>query len=68
MQTAELKLKVVKEITELPDEQFIKVYDALVEVLHAPIRTPKFGSAKGLIAFMAEDFYAPLDDFKAYMP
>ena len=28
---------------------------------------PVFGSAKGLIK-MAEDFDAPLDDFKEYMP
>jgi prevent-host-death family protein len=26
------------------------------------------GSAKGLILYMAEDFDAPLDDFKEYMP
>lgn len=29
---------------------------------------PKFGSAKGLILYMAPDFDAPLDVFKEYMP
>jgi antitoxin (DNA-binding transcriptional repressor) of toxin-antitoxin stability system len=29
--------------------------------------TPKFGSAKGMI-HMSEDFDAPLDDFRDYMP
>lgn len=30
-------------------------------------KTPKFGSAKGIITYMADDFDAPLDDFKEYM-
>jgi len=28
---------------------------------------PQFGSAKGLILYMADDFDAPLDDFAEYM-
>lgn len=32
-----------------------------------PARKPKFGSAKGKIK-IANDFDAPLDDFKDYMP
>ena len=27
----------------------------------------QFGSAKGLLVYMAEDFDAPLEDFKEYM-
>lgn len=30
-------------------------------------RRRQFGSAKGLIAFMADDFDEPLEDFKEYM-
>jgi len=30
-------------------------------------RTPKAGFAKGTFVFVAPDFDAPLDDFKAYM-
>ena len=28
---------------------------------------PRFGSAKGLITYIADDFDAPLEDFKEYM-
>jgi antitoxin (DNA-binding transcriptional repressor) of toxin-antitoxin stability system len=38
----------------------------LVPVSHTPKRR-QFGSAKGLIS-MADDFDAPLDDFREYMP
>ena len=34
--------------------------------VEAPVRRPQFGSARGLIE-MAEDFDAPLEDFKEYM-
>jgi hypothetical protein len=68
MQAAELKIHVVKEIAELSDEQFMQVYDDLIRLLHPTARTPRFGSAKGLVTFMADDFDAPLDDFKDYMP
>jgi antitoxin (DNA-binding transcriptional repressor) of toxin-antitoxin stability system len=39
----------------------------LVAVPKHSSRRPKFGSAKGLILYMAEDFDAPLDDFREYM-
>jgi antitoxin (DNA-binding transcriptional repressor) of toxin-antitoxin stability system len=39
----------------------------LVAVPQHPRRRPKFGSAKGLIIYMADDFDAPLDDFREYM-
>jgi hypothetical protein len=68
MQAAELKLTIVKEIAELSDEQFMQVYDDLMRLLHPSIRKPRFGSAKGLVKFISEDFDAPLDDFKEYMP
>lgn len=68
MQAAELKMHVVKEIAELPDEQFMQVYNGLMQLLHPSERKPRFGSAKGMVTFMASDFDAPLDDFNAYMP
>lgn len=52
MQAAQLKIHVVKEIAELSDEQFMQVYDELIRLLHPPIRTPRFGSAKGLVTFI----------------
>lgn len=68
MQAAELKIHLVKEIAELPDDQFMKVYDELMKLLHPTLRKPRFGSAKGLVSFMSDDFDEPLDDFKEYMP
>lgn len=47
-----------------PNEPAIK----LVPVPTAPKPRPQFGSAKGLILYMAPDFDAPLEDFKDYMP
>ncbi|MFN8514516.1 MAG: DUF2281 domain-containing protein [Thermomicrobiales bacterium] len=43
------------------DEQHI------VQLIHVPLARgkPQFGSAKGMI-WMAEDFDAPLDDFRSY--
>ena len=68
MQAAELKIHVVKEIADLSDEQFMQVYEDLIRLLHTPERKPRFGSAKGLVTFMSEDFDEPLEDFKEYMP
>lgn len=39
----------------------------LVAVQEKTKRKPKFGSAKGLIIHMADDFDAPLEDFREYM-
>jgi hypothetical protein len=30
-------------------------------------KTPKFGSGKGMVAYMSDDFDEPLEDFKDYM-
>ncbi len=30
-------------------------------------RRPRFGSAKGIVLYMADDFDAPLEEFKEYM-
>lgn len=68
MQAAELKIHVVKEIAELSDEQFMRVYNDLIQLLHGSERKPRFGSAKGFVKFMSPDFDVPLDDFNEYMP
>ncbi len=39
----------------------------LVAVREKTKRKPKFGSAKGLIIYMADDFDVPLEDFREYM-
>lgn len=67
MQTAELKIQVVRKITGLSDEEFEKLYPELLRVLH-PTKPREIGSLKGIIAHMADDFDAPLDAFKEYTP
>jgi len=44
----------------------------LIAELRPPVATeerprPRFGSAKGLILYMAPDFDAPLEEFREYM-
>ena len=39
----------------------------LVRMPPHPYRPPVFGSCKGMIVYMADDFDAPLEDFKEYM-
>jgi len=39
----------------------------LVAVQEKTKRKPRFGSAKGVILYMADDFDAPLEDFREYM-
>ncbi len=56
----------------LPGEELLITEDeqpvAKLVRVPPPSRTPRVpGSAQGKILFMAEDFDAPLDDFKEYM-
>ena len=43
----------IAELRPIPEKQLVK---------------PRFGSEKGLIRFMSDDFNQPLDDFGDYMP
>ncbi len=45
--------KPIAELKPIPEEGVVK---------------PRFGSAKDLVQFIADDFQEPLDDFKNYMP
>ncbi len=65
-------------ILELTDEQVIALLQQLPEVQKQRVLArlsqsnknrphPQFGSAKDDIIAIAEDFDAPLDDFKEYM-
>jgi hypothetical protein len=66
-----------KKITKLPENLKLKVegnVDALLgngadlNVLIDSFKVEKgFGGGKGLIAYMADDFDAPMDEFKDYM-
>jgi hypothetical protein len=72
MSIAELKLDVFKKMVNLPDEQFMEAYKLLLtHVFQTPTSAKKqrtIGSMKGILLYMADDFDAPLDDFKEYMP
>jgi hypothetical protein len=62
--------QVIALIRQLPEEQKKRALAALAQ--EAPscqkkVRRPRFGSGKNDILYMAEDFDAPLDDFKEYM-
>jgi hypothetical protein len=35
---------------------------------HQPLKKRVFGSMKGLVAFISDDFDAPLDSFEEYRP
>jgi hypothetical protein len=62
--------QVIELIRQLPEEQKKRALTILAQ--EAPpcpekVRRPRFGSCKNHILHMAEDFDAPLEDFKAYM-
>jgi hypothetical protein len=65
-------------VLELTDEQAIALIQGLPEAQKQrvmarfaekgpPTKRPQFGGAKNDILFIAEDFDAPLEDFKEYM-
>lgn len=61
--------ELVQAIKKLPPEQR-KNLQAVLEAdeVSAPgNQERRFGTMKGLITYMADDFDAPLDDFKGYM-
>ena len=76
MSIAELKLDLVKQLMELPEQEFMEAYWMLAQLMwdssgnphtEKPASRP-IGLMKGLVTYMADDFDAPLDDFNDYMP
>ncbi len=62
--------ELVKAIKKLPPEQrksIQKVLELDNVLPNDQVQERKFGTLKGLITYMADDFDAPLDDFKEYM-
>jgi antitoxin (DNA-binding transcriptional repressor) of toxin-antitoxin stability system len=53
----------------ISDETIYLVSDnqQIVELVYRGQHRPRFGSAKGLVISIADDFDAPLDDFAEYM-
>jgi hypothetical protein len=62
--------QVIELIRQLPEEQKKRALAVLAQETppcREKVRRPKFGSGKNDILYMAEDFDAPLEDFKEYM-
>ncbi|MDO9046952.1 MAG: DUF2281 domain-containing protein [Methylobacter sp.] len=69
MNIAEHKLNLIRQIDGLPEESLIEL-EKLISKLRVNKKTAskrQIGCMKGLVVFMANDFDAPLDDFKEYM-
>ena len=69
MNIAEHKLNLFRQIDELPEESLIELERLIsqLQIKKKPASKRQFGCMKGLIVSMADDFDAPLDDFKEYM-
>lgn len=60
--------QLVEAIRKLPPEQRKSIQSVLEEdTLPLKSGPRQFGTLKGLVTYIADDFDAPLDDFKAYM-
>ncbi|RYE90025.1 MAG: DUF2281 domain-containing protein [Cytophagaceae bacterium] len=65
-------VQLVEEIATLPTslQEQVRDFVAFLKTRHPqpepPLKQRQFGAGKGLIS-MADDFDAPLDDFKEYM-
>lgn len=69
MNIAEHKLNLFRQIDELPEESLIELEKLIsqLQLNKKPASKRQFGCMKGLVVSMADDFDAPLDDFKEYM-
>ena len=75
MTVIELKSEIYERIEQLTEEQ-LKKLQAIVDQEFENNDNQKakskhrdlFGSMKGVVTYMADDFNEPLDDFKDYMP
>ena len=63
------KSELINWIGKLKNQQLIQEILLLKEKTEKPtVRSPrKFGDGKHIFTYIAEDFNAPLDDFKEYM-
>jgi hypothetical protein len=69
MNIAEHRLTIFQQIEELSEESLIEVEKLIAQLKSKKKSRRNFiGCMKGLLVYMAEDFDAPLDDFKDYMP
>ena len=69
MNLAEHKLSLFRQIDALPEDVLFKIEDLILKSKFKMDKQTKrhAGCMKGLVVYMADDFDAPLDDFKKYM-
>ena len=71
MSVAELKLELYRQIDTLNEDELLKLNNVVQTITHPENEVKKtrglVGSIPGLVKYMADDFDAPLDDFKDYM-
>ena len=73
MTKAEIKTHLHERIEHLTERQLKQLWDMLdkdfiVTEAKTPLKERPIGSMEGMLVYMADDFDAPLDDFKDYMP
>lgn len=67
MNIAEHKLNLIRQIDELPEESLLSLEKIISQLRMNKKPASKrglLGCMKGLVVYMADDFDAPLDDFK----
>ena len=76
MNVAEIKFNLFHNIENLSENLLVELRALIDDLLakkqkHPPTPVPRkpreFGCMKGLVIYMADDFDAPLEDFKDYM-
>lgn len=74
MTTAKKRAEILSCVHYLSDAELDKLYrmmeESFPEKVHKSVQSSKkrkAGTMKGMLKYMAEDFNAPLEDFKDYM-
>ena len=69
MNIVEHRLTISHQLEELSEASLIEVEKLIAQLKSKKKSRRNFiGCMKGLVVYMADDFDAPLDDFKDYMP
>lgn len=74
MRSSEIKHYLLRKIDSLPEKVPAGLHQLIQDFLEKIAKTPplakkqrEFGNLKGMVIYMADDFDAPLEDFKEYM-
>ena len=71
MTANQIRTKLHKQIDQLNDSQLKELDRLMADILPEEknaLKKRPFGLRKGSLKYMADDFDAPLNDFKDYMP